>query len=212
MLRYAATDASDAERVERAIETAVPIAERWGLLPEMLTIDIQPTHEALESASRRRGMDWMRAWARLDTIHLQAPRTWTGTADMRDLTQLLAHELTHCVMYEAIGGEQVALGIPAWFREGMATANAGQRFAPIRIGDAVTLSAAFSGEDAPLAYVVANEAFLVLERRYGLQRLRAILPRVRVGVGFAAAFEQALGIPLSHFEAEFVRSLPPRPG
>jgi len=212
-LRYAVTNTEDAERVERALETAAPLAERWGLLPEMVTITIHPTHDALEAASRVRGVDWMRAWARLDTIELQAPRTWTpGTANTRDLTQLLAHELTHCVMYEAIGGERVALGVPAWFREGMATAAAGQRFvAPVR-ADALAATVAFSGDEAPLAYVVANEAFLALERRYGIERIRAVLARVRVGSSFAIAFHEELGIALSAFESEFLVAVPPRAG
>ncbi len=215
VVRYATVDATEAVRVQRALQAAVPVAERWGPLPREVTVTIHPTHASLEEAARRPGVWWLRAWSRRASIDLQSPRTWTsGAATQAHLTQLLAHELTHCAMFEAIGSERSGeLGIPAWFREGMATSNAGEHFATSR-RDAVgslTTNAAFQGDGAPLAYAAANDAFVALERRFGRAPIRELLARVRRGSGFAQAFHDALGISVGAFEADLARSLPGSP-
>ncbi len=215
VLRYAPEDARAADQVQRVLDAAVTAAERWGPLPPTVTIAIYPTHEALEAASRNSGVRWLRAWARLDSIDLQSPRTWSrGMATDGELRQLLAHELTHLAMYAALGGDPRAVReIPAWFREGMATTNAGERLGgcDCAMMDALTANAAFGDADAPRAYVTANEAFRLLERRHGRQRIRALLALVRAGTPFDDAFHDALGVTVAAFEDEFRSTLAPRP-
>jgi hypothetical protein len=205
-LRYAPVDADEAAQVRRALRAAVPLAERWGPLPANLTITVHPSHDALEGAARSPGLWWLRAWSRRGRVDPQSPRTWTGgAASDAHLTQLLAHELTHCVLFEAIGGDRpTGVGIPAWFREGMATTNSGERFVhahPDALG-AFLANDAFHGETAPFAYAAANEAFHALERRHGRARIQEILGRVRGGAGFPDAFHDALGVSLRAFEAD----------
>jgi hypothetical protein len=129
-LEYEERDAGAARRVAAALEKAVPCAEQWGRLRVPVTIVLQPSHEALEAAVHRQGYRWLRAWARFDTIDLQSPRTWNllFSPSVDEVAELLAHELTHCVMYQQAGSawSWTYQGIPLWFREGMASVTAGQ--------------------------------------------------------------------------------------
>ncbi len=133
---YFPEDAAAARQVRSALEVAVPHLARWGGLRHPVTIRIHPTHEALEFAVGREGYDWLRAWAKFETIDVQSPRTWgLFGARARDLEELFTHELTHCVMYQLAGGELTWMykEIPRWFSEGLATLTARQayRYAPL---------------------------------------------------------------------------------
>ncbi len=130
-LRYFAEDAGAAVLVRRALERAVPRLERWGGLRYPVTITIHPTHEALEDEVHRQGYDWLRAWARFQTIDLQSPRTWSFFgASERKLDELVTHELTHCTMYQLAGDELTWMykEIPRGFSEGVASVTAGQGY------------------------------------------------------------------------------------
>jgi hypothetical protein len=133
-----------AEMVARALVVAAPRVERWGALRQRVTVTIHPTHEALEHAVQRSGYEWLRAWARYDTIDLESPRTWSalGTlgVSVRRLEELLTHELTHCAMYQLAGNDLTWMfkEIPRWFSEGIATTTAGQGY---RFPDAEELCA-----------------------------------------------------------------------
>jgi hypothetical protein len=123
-----------AERVRRALAVAAPRVERWGVLRHPVTVTIHPTHAALEQAVQRPGYEWLRAWARYDTIDLESPRAWSvlGTLGVstRRLEELLTHELTHCAMYQLAGDDLTWMykEIPRWFSEGIATNTAGQGY------------------------------------------------------------------------------------
>ncbi len=128
---YWPEDARAARQVTRALQAALPTTARWGGLLEPVTVTIHPTHAALEEAVRRPGYAWLRAWARYATIDVQSPSTWAwfGASDAR-VTELLTHELTHCVMYQRAGTDLnwSLKGIPLWFREGMASHTAAQGY------------------------------------------------------------------------------------
>ena len=124
-------DAGAAERVREALEVAAPRVARWGGLRYPVTITIHPDHQALEAAVHRPNYDWLRAWARFETIDLQSPRTWSFLgASQRKLEELLTHELTHCAMYQLAGDELTWMykEIPRWFAEGLASVTAGQGY------------------------------------------------------------------------------------
>jgi hypothetical protein len=128
---YWAGDESAARRVREALEKAAPRVERWGGLRQPVTITIHPTHEALEGAVHRHGYDWLRAWARFETIDIQSPRTWSlFGANERKLGELVTHELTHCAMYQLAGDDLTWMykEIPRWFSEGIASVTAGQGY------------------------------------------------------------------------------------
>jgi hypothetical protein len=131
VLVYPPDHASAARRVRQAIEKAAPRVERWGGLRQQVTVTIHPSHEALEGAVHRLGYDWLRAWARFQTIDIQSPRTWSlFGANERKLDELVTHELTHCAMYQLAGDDLTWMykEIPRWFSEGIASVTAGQGY------------------------------------------------------------------------------------
>jgi hypothetical protein len=223
-LRYEAADAHAAEQVREALAAAVPAAERWGRLRTSVLVTIHPTHRDLEAAAKRTGYGWLRAWTRYRSVDLQSPRTWSrGAATDAEMAQLLAHEITHCVMYQAAAAEASwqLLRIPLWFREGMATVTAGERkhvgAAEIRrfyqeaasasapAGDPLSHPEPLYRAHADLVYGTAQRAFQFLLDRYGEGRIRRVLSDMREGSEFAPAFEREVGIPLAAFEREFRR-------
>ena len=235
-IEYLARDEAAARQVAGVLPAALACATRWGPLSSRLTIVVRPTHGALEVAAHRERTDWLRAWARFDTIDLQSPLTWR-IADPKheQLEELLAHELTHCVMYQVAGTARswAREDIPLWFREGMASVTAGQgryRIGIARLADyyaagGAPLPAAGHGGRATaggqgdplvdpgplyrthsdLVYGAAHLAFAFLVERYGDGRIRALLAHVREGRTFATAFREAMGIGADQFEAEFRR-------
>jgi hypothetical protein len=228
-LSYGPDDAEAAQRVKAALHRAVSSAGRWGHLPTPTLITIHPTHQALEAASRMEGYPWLRAWARHASIDVQSPRTWSpsGGSD-EQLAQLLAHELTHCVMYESAApdGSWPTRAIPLWFREGMASVTAGQKHLRVRPediarfyaeslaragpsaegaggGDPLTEPGPLYQSRSNLVYATAHWAFELLLERHGEQRIRQLLAIMNEGSPFAEAFQEALGAPVQDFERDF---------
>lgn len=201
-------DAAVATQVRRVLPAALSAASRWGALRETVTITVHPTHASLEAAARRPGLDWLRAWARRDGVELQSPRTWSaGRLSDAELAQLLAHELTHCAMYQYLGAGSAARTVPIWFREGLATVAAGERFGPAGRGeDGLAVVTASYRTDAVRAYATADSAFRWLLARHGEAGIRAVLAHLRAGEPFPAAFQSATGASLQAFEEEYARA------
>lgn len=201
-------DAAVARQVRSALPAALSAAARWGALREAVTITVHPTHAALEAAARRPGLDWLRAWARRDGVELQSPRTWSaGRLSDAELVQLLAHELTHCAMYQYLGADSaVARTVPIWFREGLATVAAGESFGSPRASGALAIVTASYRTDAVRAYATADSAFRWLVARHGDAGVRGVLARLRAGEPFPAAFHAATGVTLQAFEEEYARA------
>jgi hypothetical protein len=201
-LRHGSDDADAAEQVKRVLPRAVLAAERWGSLEGPVAVTIHPTHDRLEAATGREGQPWMRAWARRGAVDLQSPRTWSrGSASDDALGQLLAHELTHCVLFHAAGPGWKARDIPLWFREGMASVTAGERHARAS-AEAISAPERMMSSDAKLIYGTADRAFRYLIARYGQDRVRLLLARLGEGRTFPVAFRDALGVPLAEFERD----------
>jgi hypothetical protein len=130
-VHYLPEDAGAARQVIGALRAAAPRAARWGILSSPIDVVLHPTHAALEAAVHRDGYEWLRAWARFGQIDLQSPRTWgmLGASDA-EVGELVAHELTHCAMYQLAGDELTWMykDIPRWFSEGLASVAAGQGY------------------------------------------------------------------------------------
>jgi hypothetical protein len=207
----------DATTVARSLDEAGPKLAKWGTLEKPVELYVMPTHGDLEWATHRHGYTWLRAWAQYDDVLMQAPSTWSS--DDRDVVELLAHELTHCLMYQRSGTREdwVKKGIPLWFREGMATWTAEQgyrwmsledlaRFYEERpphdpIVDAETLYQHYS---APV-YAAAYYAFTFLLNRYGTAAIERLMQVMADGETFDAAFQRAIGLAPPKFVAEFRR-------
>jgi hypothetical protein len=233
---WSAGDEGAARDVIRAIEAAAPRVRRWGPLARPVTITVHPDHDALEAASQRHGYDWLRAWARYDTIEIQSPGSWGFFGpSRRKVEELLAHELTHCAMYQQAGDELTWMykEIPRWFSEGLATVTAGQgyrfpgtedlwRFYGRRLpgsgfgeprssspaplyGDPIVDSDPIYQDQSEIVYGAAHLAMEFLLRRYGEERVREILRLMGAGQRFPAAFKAAIGIGDAEFAADFRR-------
>src|SRR5437764_7245068 len=104
-LQYSPADAREVGRIEAGLLSAGPRLARWGTFRQGVWVRIFPDHSSLESAVDRRGYPWLRAWAFGDQVLLQSPRSWTiepGLTLETELDELLAHELTHSLMYQLI--------------------------------------------------------------------------------------------------------------
>jgi hypothetical protein len=192
----------------RVLPTAVRLASRWGALPPSVTLTVHATHAGLESATGRAGNPWMRAWARIGEVDLQSPSTWSrGRASDEALTQILAHELTHCVLFQAIGRDGRARSVPLWFQEGMASVAAGEHH-EIAQADAVANPGPLLRTDPRVVYGTADRAFRELVRRFGEEGVRRVMARLGEGHAFPAAFRDGLGVALADFEGDLVGRLP----
>ena len=193
-------DEEAARQLARVLPGALERVERWGTLQEAVVVRIQPSSEALAAAAGRPGNTWLRGWARRASVDIQSPRTWSrGRASDEAVATLLTHELTHCLLFQRIGGGWVRRDVPAWFEEGMASFTASERHAR---ADASALGLAAAGRpvDPALAYGTADRAFRYLVARHGESSVRAVLDGLAGGQGFASAFRSATGSSVEAFE------------
>jgi hypothetical protein len=205
-------------RIEAALVSAASRAARWGSFRDGVTIRVLPDHEALEEAVDRRGYPWLRAWAFGSEILLQSPRTWTSADG--ELAELLAHELTHSLMYQRLqpAFPWQADEPPLWFREGMASVTAEQGHRRLSIEELRRWTAANPGanllrppaklyrDEKDAVYGAAHRAFELLLRTTGDEAIRELLRRASAGSPFPDAFRGATGHELSEFEGTAIRS------
>lgn len=219
-VEFATGDESGARKVRHAIEKASPQISRWSGLRDNVQVRVMPTHELLEDAVNRQGYAWLRAWARYDEVFIQTPRTWSlFGASQSDVDELMLHELTHCVMYQAAATRTnwTRKQIPLWFREGMASFTARQAYRwpsledvaryydadPTR--DPVGDPEALYQKDNDIVYASAHHAFTFLVKRYGEDRVREVLRNMASGNTFPEAFEGANGVTPEIFTSDFKR-------
>jgi hypothetical protein len=213
------TAADDEARVRGGLARVTPALARWGGLPVPVTVQIAPTHEALERAVHRRGFEWLRAWAQYDELIIQAPGTWAGTD--RDVDELVLHELTHCLLFQQSGSAKTwaSKQIPLWFREGLATVTAdqGRSFPSLEdlaswlerrpavdvFGDSERLSREAYGH----VYGLSFHAMRFLLRRLGDQAVTGTMVAMKAGLDFEAAFERATGGTAQQFQTDFLTFL-----
>ena len=206
-VRSTEEDQAIAEQVRRVLPRALRMATRWGPLPVSVALTVHASHAGLEAATRRTGNPWMRAWARVGAVDLQSPRTWSrGRASDEALTQILAHELTHCALFQATGRDGRAREIPLWFLEGMASVAAGERHDAAR-AEAIASPGSFLRTDPGVVYGTADRAFRELVQRFGEDGVRRLVARLGEGHAFPVAFRDALGVPLADFEGDLVGRL-----
>jgi hypothetical protein len=204
-VRHAPGDDAAAEQVARVLPGAADRVARWGRLELPVTVRIHPSHAGLVAAAGRPGDAWLRAWARPTTVEVQSPRTWTrGWASDEAMSTLLAHELTHCLLFQRIGPGWMERDVPVWFEEGLASVTAGERH---RRADPSALRPSDRDirSDAALAYGTADRAFRHLLDRHGEASVREIIALLAAGRDFPTAFRTATGIPVAAFEGDFRR-------
>jgi hypothetical protein len=219
-----ASDEPELGRIGSSLLAAQSRLARWGTFRSGVLVRVLQDHAALEAAVDRPGYWWLRAWAFGDHVLLQSPRTWTQRIEtpQAELDELLAHELTHALMYQLLGDALQSTSRsdepPLWFREGMASVTAGQgskRLAPAELARWVSLhpgkdllnpDAELLRNEKDAVYGAAHRAFERLLALGGDQSVRDILRDVRSGARFEDAFAASVGRRLNRFEAESVHA------
>ncbi len=221
-LEYPPTKEEDAAMLRKALEWGAPRLARWGELRERVTVRLHADHRGLGEAARHSEFVWLRAWARYETVDVQAPSTWApipGT--QRALDELVLHELTHTLMYQASSdqGGWRQKKIPAWFREGMAsyTAEQGYRWPTLEQlarlleehpeWEPLLRPEPLYREQMAVAYGAAHHAFTFLVHRYGEETVRTLLREMSRGLDFPVAFTASVGLPPETFLRDFSRYL-----
>jgi hypothetical protein len=231
-LDFVEWDASTAELLQAVVPEAAKALTRWGGLREPVRITVVNSRWELEEAVGR-PLPGISAWARRNQVILWDPRWWplppgaehdpVLAAQVRrtQLTVLLEHELTHCLMFQRAGGppSDPRNRIPFWFREGMATLTAGEgaqwpppeslsQWLAAHPGvDLLRDAQSLARTDPAVAYGAAYHAFDFLVRRYGDGTVLRILDRMKGREGFPEAFKDAVGVSVESFETDFRRYL-----
>jgi Peptidase MA superfamily len=146
--------------------------------------------------------------AHLILLSMQAPVTWEAT----DLKELVRHELAHLALDEAVAGHHV----PLWFNEGLAMYESGeerwQRWRTLSLaafGDRLLplsdLDKAFPRDPngVELAYAESADVVRFLARDADRGRFGSLVQRVRIGVPFDRAIEDAYSIDVRKLEYEW---------
>jgi hypothetical protein len=224
-VQYTRADVRELPRIESGLLAVGPRLSRWGSFREGVFVRVFPDHDSLERAVDRRGYPWLRAWSYGETVLLQSPRSWSAPEPLdEELNELLAHELTHALMYQLLqpadepGWDYSVEEPPLWFREGMASVTAGQGHRRMSCEELSKWLAAHPGSDLlhpsselyrtekEAVYGAAHRAFDALVQRFGDQAVRDVLRGVRTGARFADSFKAATGRTLADFEQQTIRA------
>jgi len=221
-LAYSSADLQELPRIERGLLAAGARVARWGSFREGVLVRLLPDHAALEEAVDRHGYPWLRAWAFGEQVLLQSPRTWAPAAADDEVAELIAHEVTHALMYQLLqrdeAGAPAAEEPPLWFREGMASVTAGQERRRLSGRELSQWAASHSGADLlrpppelyrtekDAVYSAAHRAFELLLRMTGEEAVRDMLRRVSAGAAFPDAFRSSTGQSLTDFERDAIRA------
>jgi hypothetical protein len=144
----------------------------------------------------------------LALLALQAPQTWEAP----DLSELLRHELAHLALTDAVDGHHV----PRWFDEGFAIHESGEQpFARLwalwdatlskRLLPLPELDRGFPMDryEVNVAYAESADFVRYLMRDPDRARYGSLVERVRAGVPFDRALEDAYGTDIRKLEYEW---------
>jgi hypothetical protein len=146
--------------------------------------------------------------AHLILLSMQAPFTWEAT----DLSEIVEHELAHLALDEAVAGHAV----PLWFNEGLAMYESGeqrwQRWETLsyaafgdRLIPLAELERGFPRDASAVSLAYAESADVVrfLAREVDRARFGSLVQRVRVGIPFGRALEDAYSTDVRKLEYEW---------
>lgn len=218
-IEYQPVDAGQVPRLRSDLLSVAPKLSRWGAFREGISIRVEPDHAALEAAAERRGYPWLHAWAYGDEILLESPRHFGEV----ELSELLAHELTHALMFQlmapgGVGWVGAADPPPVWFREGMASVTADQGYRRMSTEAVLRWCEGHPGvnllhpapevyrNEREAVYAAAHRTFELLLKLVGDGGVRDILRAVSEGKEFPQAFAQVTGHRLVDFEREAIRA------
>jgi len=137
------------------------------------------------------------------------------TGSYEDLRHVVVHELVHAVMFDQLySGSAAALiarqsfySVPLWFAEGMAEyfslgmESNGEMFLRDGIVEGYLPPLMYSG--GYIVYKQGQSALSYLVDRYGEDRLRDVLKRIRQTRSFERAFQTSIGMPIDKFDEQW---------
>ncbi len=137
------------------------------------------------------------------------------TGSYEDLRHVVVHELVHAVMFDLLySGSAAALiarqsfySVPLWFAEGMAeyfslgVESNGEMFLRDGIVEGYLPPLMYSG--GYIVYKQGQSALSYLVDRYGEDRLRDVLKRIRQTRSFERAFQASIGMPIGKFDEQW---------
>jgi hypothetical protein len=145
-------------------------------------------------------------------ISLQVPDSW----EVPDLVEVFRHELSHLALADAAASHR----IPRWFDEGLAIHESGElwmarwkflaeaslakRFIPL---DELDRAFPSDGAEVSLAYAESADVVRFLMRGDDRARFGSLVQRVRAGVAFDRALEDAYGTDIRTLEYEWHEQL-----
>lgn len=205
-IAYSRGNEWDARLIAAAVRRSLPELQSWGYLHEPVTVIVYPSHDSLTRTLRLRGYAWLRAWAQYDRVHIQAPSTWSGASSSRRVEELIAHELTHVLMYQAIGDREnwSKREIPLWFREGLASFVARQGYRRLSLSDIrdalptlppgsdpIERGDALARTHKALVYSLGHHMMQDLIARCEQAGVLRLMEHMRQGADFSDAFDAA---------------------
>jgi len=186
-----------------------------------LDVYIYPSAADLRAALRLTGRDWVGAHAHpeLGVILVTAVNNRTAAADLR---QSIPHELTHLLLYRAVGANYDAL--PMWFNEGLATTMEAfpnpvyESLLTTAVANQTTISFADlcrafpdAQADALLAYAQSVSLVNYIEGRYGDQAISRMVAAFADGADCGTGPERVLQRSLTELNRDWLRRQQPRP-
>lgn len=203
------------DEVLRVLENAYrELGQELGYFPT------QPIHVVLLTKEHFQSDSGTPAWADalFDPVlgRIKIP-TKGALTDKVWLTKVLRHEYVHALIHERMGIE--ASHVPRWLNEGLAMQLAGDPWpdldqmaheGKIQIIPLQLLEGGWgqlSIEAATVAYLEANSATKYLIERYGMDKVRAILGRIKAGDTIAGAIHDKLMISYDSFQKRWKEDL-----
>jgi hypothetical protein len=196
-------------------------AETGATVEQPVRIFVYTDLDEFRSASYRGGLEWVGGtyYPIENVILIYAPATPQGVEIAR---RALPHELTHAVIHQVT--DNPFGDVPQWLNEGLAsrgegglsTDGADALSSAIAEGQLISLRALagtfpVDSDEAQLAYAESYSAVAFLQERYGRPRVNALLQAYRAGVTPDEGLQQALGLDMAGFEAEWRAWLEPWP-
>ncbi len=203
------------EEVLRILENSYrEIGQALGYFPK------EPIHVVLMTKEHFQSDSGTPAWADalFDPVlgRIKIP-TQGALTEKAWLTKVLRHEYVHALLHERMGIE--ASRVPRWLNEGLAMQLAGDpwpdldqmtREGKIKIIPLQLLEGWWGQlpvEAATVAYLEANSATKYLIERYGMDKVRAILSRLKAGDTIAGAIHDKLMISYDSFQKRWKENL-----
>jgi hypothetical protein len=188
-------------------------------LPDEVSIYIYADEQQLRESLGRVGLAWVGGHADPALGVVIVPVAPGLDAGLR-LARLIPHELTHVLIYAAVGDSAAYARVPTWLNEGLAVMNQLQPDPeyPVALAEARdagnllsldSLCGAFPADPAlaRLAYAQSESVVRYVRGRFGAQRLNTLLAAYADGAACQAGVQNVLGLSLAELEADWLRDV-----